>query len=166
MWFYFSAVECWVGMLFYFTLHASGITMASKMRMVLECGLIVPLWNVRLARLIVPWHFAAAMIMSTFLSGWMGKYSGLCKLSMCWTLNTYPWLVIIASLVCVMCELSEVGKGIKNVRTIFQRQKVIYQIALAGGWDDRMIGNISSQWRPESRTSKQLRLLFNFQHFN
>lgn len=53
MWFYFSAVECWVGMLFYFTLHASGITMASKMRMVLECGLIVPLWNVRLARLIV-----------------------------------------------------------------------------------------------------------------
>lgn len=53
MWFYCSVVECWVGMLFYFALHAPGITMGSKMRMVLECGLIVPLWNVRFARLIV-----------------------------------------------------------------------------------------------------------------
>lgn len=54
MWFYCSAVECcWVVVLFYHTLHASGITMGSKMRTVLECIYIVPLSNVRLERPIV-----------------------------------------------------------------------------------------------------------------
>ena len=53
MWFYYSVVECWVDILFYFTLYALGITMGSKIKTVLECGFIIPLWNVRFARLTV-----------------------------------------------------------------------------------------------------------------